>query len=121
MLSNHISEQWKGGESVKLPDFKKLFAKKEEPVETSEISMPSKPLPSDLEKFRMERTDPTPLGASTPTAAEERYGTIPERQPPTPVTEPAPTPAATGDRIDLILQKLETVDTRLKLIEEKMK
>ncbi len=120
MLSNHISEQWKGGKHVKLPDLKKLFAKKEEPMETP---MPSKPLPDDLEKFRMERTEPKPIGATvTPTFAEERYGTIPEKTPVL-VAEPTPTPApaVSGDRIDMILQKLETIDTRLKLIEERMK
>ena len=107
---------------MKLPDLKKLFAKKEEPAETP---MPTKSLPDDLEKFRMERTEPKPIGATvTPTAAEERYGTIPERQPlaPEPVTpKPTPAPATSGDRIDMILQKLETIDTRLKLIEERMK
>ncbi|MBR9682698.1 MAG: hypothetical protein GOV02_03400, partial [Candidatus Aenigmarchaeota archaeon] len=113
---------------MKLPDLKKMFAKKE--VEETPMMEPvvDKPLPEDLEKFRMERTEPKPLGAQTPSLAEERYGNIPERQAPTPVGVPAvaatpePTPApVTGDRIDMILQKLETIDTRLKLLEEKMK
>ena len=40
MLSNHISEQWKGGENVKLPDLKKMFAKKEEPEAEEKDDMP---------------------------------------------------------------------------------
>ena len=106
---------------MKLPDFRKLLGlekKEETPV------METKPLPEDLEKFRMERPAPEPVPIPSP--AEERYGAIPER--PEPVGVPAvavppaaPEPAPTGDRIDMILQKLETIDTRLKLLEEKMK
>jgi hypothetical protein len=52
---------------------------------------------------------------------EERYAPLPPQRP-APVEEPDPIErTVSGDRIDMILQKLETIDTRLKLIEEKMR
>lgn len=57
-------------------------------------------LPNDLEKFRLpqpeSRTDFYDKPLEVPTKIE-------------------------GDKIELILQKLDTIDTRLKLIEEKIK
>jgi len=113
---------------VKLPDLKKLFKKKEEEEISPELTKPvQENLPSDLEQFKVEKAEPTftpqPV---TRSSIEERYsGDVPQR-----MSEPAPitrTPIAetpekpVGDRIDMILQKLETIDTRLKLIEERMK
>jgi hypothetical protein len=90
--------------------FGRFRKKKEEislpaPIETAE-------LPEDLERFRMKppeakletRTDypvpELPYGKSVEELVSER-------------TE--------GDKIELILQKLETIDARLRLIEEKIK
>lgn len=76
--------------------------KKEEVRLPSEIPMniPSS-LPEDLEKFRL----PEPEAPSTSF-----------------LEKPIETPTRfEGDKIELILQKLDTIDTRLKLIEEKIK
>ncbi len=64
-------------------------------------------LPEDLERFRVKREElPTPP-----------FGPPPE--PIAPSTEARN--LGTDDKIELILQKLDTIDTRLKLIEERMK
>lgn len=60
-------------------------------------------LPSDLEPFRM--TSPYP----TPPPPEPAFRPI------TPVAPPAPT-----DKLDLIISKLETIDARLRVLEEKI-
>ena len=93
---------------MKFPDILGIFKKKEAVVEPVAENATA-PLPKDLEKFRMQRQ-----------TVEERYAPLPER--PMPREEPAPAEKyASGDRIDMILQKLETIDTRLKLIEERMR
>ena len=85
-----------------------MFKKKEAVVEPVAEEV-SRELPKDLERFRVQRQ-----------TVEERYAPLPQRQ--MPREEPAPVErTVSGDRIDMILQKLETIDTRLKLIEERMR
>ncbi len=84
-----------------LDRFKK---KKEEP----EPIVPERPLPSELESFRRE-TIPVPERPAP-------FG----RPPAEPLPRPEPIPARNVDKLDLILEKLETIDQRLKLIEEKL-
>ena len=74
----------------------------------SEIPMeiPSK-LPDDLERFRIPQPE---------TPRSEFYDKTLEI-PSTPIS----TQNIESDKIELILQKLDTIDTRLKLIEERVK
>jgi hypothetical protein len=60
-------------------------------------------LPEDLERFRT-REEPIPV--------RERY--------PKPMGFEEPVRKESQDKSDLILQKLETIDVRLKLLEEKL-
>ena len=80
--------------------FNKFRRKREEVTVPTEI--PTQ-LPEDLERFRVKTPEPVPelpYGKSVEELVSER-------------TE--------GDKIELILQKLETIDARLRLIEEKIK
>ena len=94
--------------------FKKIIKKKEKPATTSDISTG---LPEDLERFRVRR-GPEPVPEPAPVIA-------PEPMPPRPelprVGPPAPVSKENLDKDDMILQKLETIDARLRLIEEKLK
>ena len=96
-----------------LDFFKK---KKAEPLPEPSLPAPIEepaPLPEDLERFRMDRPAPA------------------FREPPVPAPRfasqefPSETPREeyrmSGDKIELILQKLDTIDARLKLLEEKMR
>ncbi len=67
----------------------------------------TEPLPEDLERFRMRNTEPIP-------EPRESY--------PRPLDLVSATERGieTQDKMDLILQKLETIDVRLKLLEEKL-
>ena len=98
--------------------FKKLIPKKETErmVETSRT-----PLPTDLERFRVRKG---------PIAEPERMSPSPyqgeEQMPPRPgLPKVGPTPKPEVKQIlekdDMILQKLETIDARLRLIEEKLR
>ena len=65
-------------------------------------------LPEDLERFRTRQAPEIP--ESEPYSPPEyTYGQQAEK------------PEMPVDKIDLILQKLETIDTRLKLIEERLR
>jgi len=77
--------------------------KKEEdfPTEVTE------PLPEDLEKFRIRQPEATPL------PPRENYPGLDMANEPEKRSE-------NQDKMDLILQKLETIDVRLKLLEEKL-
>ena len=78
------------------------FKKREEVRIPTDIPMEfPKSLPDDLEKFRLPQ----------PESRTDFYDK------PLEVTKQN----FEGDKIELILQKLDTIDTRLKLIEEKMK
>ena len=123
----------------RLPKLNIFKKKKEEPP--PETYPTEETLPEDLEKFRAEREEATraqfPTPAPTePTPAEVPPGGYPSMAEPAGPTEapfpavettprievrPEPKPETTMPKEDLILQKLDTIDTRLKLIEEKMK
>jgi len=70
-----------------------------------EVVLPVETLPSDLERFRVSREPPV---AGYPRAELPRP---PEIGPPV---------AETRDRIELVLQKLDTIDARLRWIEERL-
>ncbi len=73
------------------------FRKKKKEKEVS-LPVPTK-LPEDLERFRVrERYEPS----------------LP------PVETPKVIPKSMDDKIELILQKLETIDARLRLLEERL-
>ncbi|MFQ6020610.1 MAG: hypothetical protein ACE5J4_01155 [Candidatus Aenigmatarchaeota archaeon] len=99
-----------------------IFKKKKKEVPLPEEVI-SEPLPEDLERFRMrrepEREYPSMVPPPEPLPEYGRPVELPrpEFRAPEPV---APTPAPAADRIEMILQKLETIDTRLKLIEERL-
>lgn len=93
------------------------FRKKKE----DDIPMPIEELPEDLERFRMKPPEarlpeikPVEIRPETRTDYPEvpTYGKSVEEL----VSE-----RTSGDKIELILQKLETIDARLRLIEEKTK
>ena len=80
----------------------KRFRKEKEEEETfpSEVTTP---LPDDLEKFRMREPEPMFPVPQRPLDMESETRGIENK-----------------DKLDLILQKLETIDVRLKLLEEKL-
>jgi hypothetical protein len=65
------------------------------------------PLPEDLERFRTREPEPTVTPRENYPKPTDFFGE-PEKK-----TEGQ-------DKIDLVLQKLETIDVRLKLLEEKL-
>jgi len=119
---------------MKIFDIFRRFKKQEPELNISG----EEPLPSDLEKFRIRKgpiaspTAPlTPYQAPKPIEMSDKeeesfYGEVPERissLPPRPeLPEVGPTPKTevrSDDKIDMVLQRLEIIDTRLKLIEER--
>ncbi len=100
--------------------------------ETVETMEEEKTLPEDLEPFKFP-PPPAPKPAESPTAPA-----MPPTLPP-PIRRPAEKsyippeyeslvsgpekqePALAGDKIELILQKLETIDARLRFIEERLR
>jgi hypothetical protein len=78
----------------------RLRRKKEEVALPTEI--PTE-LPEDLERFRVRTPDVRPGVGELPFTKQEEIS------------------SRNDDKIELILQKLETIDARLRLIEEKMK
>lgn len=64
-------------------------------------------LPDELERFRTRGIDPTPPVGDTFAKPLEFVNETEKR-------------VVTQDKSDLILQKLETIDVRLKLLEEKL-
>lgn len=81
---------------------KRFFKRKEEPLPLP----PAEPsLPQEFEKFRVSNVREPVIEQSSPAPirATEEFGERNEM-----------------DRYELILQRLETIDTRLKLIEEKL-
>lgn len=74
-------------------------------------------LPEDLERFRMR-----PPEARLPEAKPEVRNDYPVPEVPYGKTvEDLVSERTQGDKIELILQKLETIDARLRLMEEKMR
>lgn len=127
---------------MKIFDIFRRFGKKESDITIHR----NEQLPSELEKFRIkkgpipapvqasyEAPEPRPYEAPKPrpvemtTSEEEQfYGEVPERTPALPprpnLPEVGPAPkeeAKSDDKMDLVLQRLEIIDTRLKLIEER--
>ncbi|MBU3904600.1 MAG: hypothetical protein KJ906_00420 [Nanoarchaeota archaeon] len=102
--------------------FKKLMPKKESErmVERSRT-----PLPSDLERFRIRKgpmAEPERVSPSPYQTPEEEGSYFPPR-PELPEVGPTSKPETRQilEKDDMILQKLETIDARLRLIEEKMR
>ncbi len=103
-----------------------LLKRKKGP-EMAQISAET-PLPSELEQFRMPPVPP-PQGRPVPPPRQQQLAPLQQedyrfreyyQQPPQ--TEPEPEEESSGiDKLDMILQKLETIDARLKLLEEKMR
>ena len=80
-------------------------------------------LPQDLERFRVRKG---PLPEPEPISPSPYQAPVQEAQLPPRPGLPAVGPAPKGEKIvlekeDMILQKLETIDARLRLIEEKIK
>ena len=77
-----------------------------------------------LDRFRKKKEE-VRIPADIPTGLPEDLERFRVRGPEIPRAEfydkPLEIPKAEGDKIELILQKLDTIDTRLKLIEEKIK
>ena len=101
-----------------------LFKKKEKPVSLPTQYIPEEHLPDELQRFRRRPISEIPTPSPGPTSYSENRYTEPFPSLPTvPLAEPTPTPTETtsGNKMDLILQKLETIDTRLKLLEERLR
>lgn len=81
--------------------------RKKKKEEIPALPSQSTPLPQDLERFR------------TPATSFDRPIQVPER--PAPFQSPVPEPPVPSDRAELIIQKLDTIDARLRFIEEKLK
>ena len=82
--------------------------RKNKKEEVPALPSQSPPLPQDLERFR------------TPATSFDRPIQVPER--PAPLqSPPVPEPPVPSDRAELIIQKLDTIDARLRFIEEKLK
>jgi len=89
------------------------FKKKRDEEELLPASMEASPdLPEDLERFRIKQPESRPPTTDYPVPEVPPYGKSVEEL----VSE-----RTSGDKIELILQKLETIDARLRLIEEKIK
>ena len=99
---------------MKLFDiFRKLKSKK---VPEKMLETVRTPLPSDLERFKIKR-EPLPVPISP-------YQAPAQQLPPRPGLQPVQAPESKPtvlDKEDMILQKLETIDARLRLIEERIK
>ena len=86
--------------------------KKEDEPLNAPIDTPAE-LPEDLERFRMKPPEVrTPEVKTDYPVPELNYGKT---------VEDLVAERTSGDKIELILQKLETIDARLRLIEEKIK
>lgn len=95
--------------------FDRLRKKKDDVSLPPPLEVPSAELPEDLERFRM-RTPEIKTEVGVPEIKnnynEAAYGKT---------VEDLVAERTSGDKIELILQKLETIDARLRLIEEKIK
>jgi len=81
-----------------------LRRKKKEEEFPEEVTAP---LPEDLERFRVREPEPVPPARESYPRPLDLVGAT-ERK------------IEAEDKMDLILQKLETIDVRLKLLEEKL-
>jgi len=104
------------------------FLRRKKEVHLPTEAIPEEALPEELERFRIRRNpEPEPQPAETsnlpadfPSLPEYGENVAVETNQPT-LPEPPPAEIIPDNRIDLILQKLETIDTRLKLIEERLR
>ncbi|NIO44847.1 MAG: hypothetical protein GTN36_04840 [Candidatus Aenigmarchaeota archaeon] len=83
---------------------KKRKKKNEEESFPEEVTTP---LPDDLERFKVRESEPLPTVRET---YPRPLGLVGETE----------RKIEADDKMDLILQKLETIDVRLKLLEEKL-
>jgi len=108
-----------------LLDFRKKAKEKTETPESDE-SFGTDELPEELEKFRTRARFGPPADMPARSAAKEDEPFLPEEYKKN-IDEPSArkeTKEAQGNlehKIELILSKLETIDARLKLLEEKLK
>lgn len=86
--------------------------KKEEPIQQP---APTPGLPQDLEKFRVDRQQPY----QRPMEVFQQPG--PAQSTPTTQAPQKPIPHDKEHQIELVIQKLDTIDARLRFIEEKLK
>lgn len=114
------------------PFKKKKVESQIEPLPPMETSSE---LPDDLERFRMRQPEMSPPEMSPPEMNSPEMSSFTPEPRPDPRLGESPVPAVTYgktvedlvaertqvDKIELILQKLETIDARTKLIEEKLK
>ncbi len=91
-----------------------LKKKKEEPYEEPS---PRSDFPNELEQFRL----PPPRIEERPSPFEKKPEPAREKSFLPPDIEARQIASGGTDKIDLILSKLETIDARLRLIEEKLK
>ncbi len=82
------------------------WLKKKKKDETFPLEEVTTELPEDLERFRTRNEPLMPMRENYPSPMDMMGEAKKEVQ--------------SGDKIDLILQKLETIDVRLKLLEEKL-
>ena len=87
---------------VRLPEPRPSFASTEQ----------YQRLPEELESFRVQREPVQELPSPQPTSSYDL---------PMPSTEVQQPHTSDTNKMDLILQKLETIDIRLKLLEERIK
>lgn len=98
---------------MKLFDVFNVF-KKKNVISEPETSRGFSGLPEDLERFRVKRWPETPPEQEYPSVQEQQF-----RAPEQMIEPESKVESKEVDKGDLILQKLETIDTRLKLIEER--
>ncbi|MDD5416424.1 MAG: hypothetical protein PHU12_00430 [Candidatus Aenigmarchaeota archaeon] len=96
---------------MKIFDIFKKFKKKEETGPVKDYSG----LPDELERFKIKRYPEMPPEPNYPSVPEPVFREVPKEMQPA-----APEVPKDMDKMDFVLQKLETIDTRLKLIEEKL-
>ena len=90
-----------------------IFRRKKEEDLPPPIEEAPAELPEDLERFRMKPPEVrTPEVKTDYPVPEINYGKS---------VEDLVAERTAGDKVELILQKLETIDARLRLIEEKIK
>ena len=94
--------------------FGRFRKKKEEDLSLPAPMEASPDLPEDLERFRIKSPE------SRPPEVRNDYP-VPEIPPYGKSVEDLVAERTSTDKIELILQKLETIDARLRLIEEKIK
>jgi hypothetical protein len=95
--------------------FDKFRKKKEDTI--LPVPMEQAELPEDLERFRMKPPESARMSEPTPTETRMDYPELSYGK----SVEDLVSARTSGDKVELILQKLETIDARLRLIEEKIK